>query len=142
MRFELLTLGGTKYQGEVAEVVLRTTDGELGVLPGHEPLTAIVVAGPVTVQPRAGATEHFVSFGGLLEVRDNVARLLADEAEHADDLVHEEIEAALAKAHELKEAAQSRHEIHRAQELIDRHTVRLEVARIRRHHRERPGQPR
>lgn len=135
MRFELITLAGTKWSGEATEVALKTADGQLGILPHHEPLTAVTVAGPVSVKPKGGATELFASFGGLLEVAGDTTRLLSDEAEHADELIQSEIDAALEKAKQLKATARSKHELHRAQELIDRHAVRLEVVHLRRHHR-------
>ncbi len=137
MRFELLTLTGSKYDGEVAEVSLATASGQIGILPHHEPLTAVAVAGPVVVRPRSGRAELFATFGGLLEVNADGVRLLADEAEHADDLIESEIQAALKKAEELKAKAKDKHALHRAEELIDRHEVRLEVARMKRRHRSR-----
>jgi F-type H+-transporting ATPase subunit epsilon len=137
VQFELLTLTGAKYRGEVAEVSLRTASGQIGILPHHEPLTAIVVAGPVVVRPRHGQAELFATFGGLLEVNPDGVRLLADEAEHADELILSEIEAALVKAQELKAKAKDKHALHRAEELIDRHEVRLGVARLKHRHRSR-----
>lgn len=137
MQFELLTASGPKYQGEALEVALRTANGDIGILPHHEALTAIAVPGPVLVHGHGGKTTMFAIFGGLLEVRDNVVRLLADEADHADDLIQEEVEAALKKAEELKDRARDKHQLHRAQELVDRHAVRLEVVHLRRHHRSR-----
>lgn len=135
MQFELLTLKGVKFRGEVTEVSLRTIVGQLAILPHHEPLTAIVAPGPVIARTN-GKHELYAAFGGLLEVRDNVVRLLANDAEAADELIHEEIEAALAKAEALRASARDKHELHRAQELVDRHIVRLEVSRLRRRHRE------
>src|ERR1700756_3064746 len=102
MLFELLTLTGVRYRGEVAEVSLRTASGQIGVLPHHEPMTAVTVAGPVIIRPKTGRAELFATFGGLLEVNTDRVRLLADEAEHADDLIQSEIEAALKRAEELK----------------------------------------
>ena len=137
MQFELLTLACVKYRGEVAEVSLRTADGQVGILPHHEPLTAIAAPGPVVIRPKSGRAELFVTFGGLLEVDSDGVRLLADEAEHADDLIQSEIETALKRAEELKTKARDKHALHRAQELIDRHEVRLEVVHIRRWHHSR-----
>ncbi len=137
MNFELLTLTGAKFRGEVREVSLTTASGQVGILPHHEPLTAIMVAGPVVVHPAKGEQQVFATFGGLLEVTADSVRVLADEAEHADELVQKEIEAALAKAQTLKAGARDRHELHRAQEMIDRHTVRLDVVHMHRRHRSR-----
>lgn len=132
MHFELLTLSGEKYAGEVAEVALKTPHGSLAILPHHEPFTAIVIAGPVAVRPNGKPEELFATFGGIVEVIDNHVRLLADEAEHADDLIETEVEEALAKAQAAKDGVKDKGELHRAQQLVDRHSVRLEVARIRR----------
>jgi F-type H+-transporting ATPase subunit epsilon len=137
MEFELLTLAGTKYKGEARSVHVRTATGEMGILPHHENLTTIVLPGAITITTPSGV-EHLASFGGLLQVTDNHVRLLADEAEHADELIHHEIEAALEYAKSLQASAKTKHELHHAQTLIDRHAVRLHVAGLRRrHHKKR-----
>src|SRR5476651_44355 len=105
MRFELLTLGGSKFAGLATSVQLTTVDGDIGILPHHESLVAQVKGGPVIVKVPGGETEVFATFGGLLEVENNVVRLLADEADHADELVADEIEAALPRAKELRAGA-------------------------------------
>ena len=135
MNFELLTLTGAKFAGEATEVSLVTSGGQIGILPHHEPLTAIAVPGPVSVRTSNNQRELFAIFGGLLEVFDGQVRLLADEAEHAEELILSEIEAAVNEAQRLKEEAKDKHELQLAQELIDRHAVRLEVARLHRSHR-------
>jgi F-type H+-transporting ATPase subunit epsilon len=141
MQFELLTLGGVKYSGDVSQVSLTTSDGEIGILPNHEDLTAIALPGSVTVRVK-GKNEVFATFGGLLEVTAKRVRLLADEAESADDLIASEVEAALRRAEELRAAAKDKTELSRAQELVDRQQVRLGVVRMRRHQRApKPEQP-
>ena len=138
MKFELISLSGVQYSGDVAEVALKTATGQLAILPGHEPIQAIALAGPVEVRPRGSEHQFYAIFGGLIEVLpDGNVRVLADETDAAEDLVHEEVEAALAKAQELKSHAKDKYELHRAQELIDRHAVRLEVSRLHRRHRAR-----
>ncbi len=132
MEFELLTLTGTKYSGTVRQVSLATTEGDMGILAHHEPLTAVAAAGPVTITDTKGRLEVYAIFGGLLEVTEKRTRLLADEAEHAEDLVTSEIEAALAQARAMKSRAKDKYELARAQELIDRQVVRLGVAKMRR----------
>ena len=133
MEFELLTLTGTKFLGPFRQVNLATTEGEMGILNHHEPLTAVVAPGPVTIMGPKGQSEVYAIFGGLLEITEKRARLLADEAEHIEDLVTSEIEAALAQARAMKANAKDKYELARAQELIDRQVVRLGVAKMRRH---------
>jgi len=137
MHFELLTLSGAKWQGEADEVQLTTTNGQLGILPHHEPLVAQVVAGAVTIKSGKGAPEVFATYGGLLEVTKDYVRILADEADHEGELVAEEIEQALADAKKMRDNAKDRTELANAQRMIDRSEVRLGVARMRRTHHER-----
>jgi F-type H+-transporting ATPase subunit epsilon len=138
MNFELLTLSGAKFQGEADEVVLTTTEGEMGILPHHEPLVAQVIPGMVTIKTGRGAPEVFATFGGLLEVTRDHVRLLADEADHESDLVTEEIESALAEARVMRDKAKDKHELAKAHQLIDRSELRLGIAKMRRRHHERP----
>ncbi|GAC1371462.1 MAG: F0F1 ATP synthase subunit epsilon [Candidatus Saccharimonadales bacterium] len=136
MQFELLTLSGAKFKGEADEVTLTTTDGQMGVLPHHEPFIGQVVAGAVTIKHGKGAPEVFATYGGLLEITSDYIRLLADEADHESDLVASEIEEALAHAKALRDKAKDKTELAKAQAMIDRSEVRLGIARMRRtHHR-------
>ncbi len=139
MLVELLTLSGAKFQGEADEVQLTTSNGQIGILPHHEPLVAQVMPGAVTIKAGKSAPQVFATYGGLLEVTKDYVRLLADEADHESDLVAEEIEAALAEAKKLRDGAKDKVELAKAQQMIDRSEVRLGVARMRRtHHRDRP----
>jgi F-type H+-transporting ATPase subunit epsilon len=143
MHFELLTLGGAKWRGQAASVQLMTVDGQLGILPHHEPLVAQVVGGPVVVRPVRGEEQVFATYGGLLEVTAEHVRVLADEADLASELVESEIEAALKRAQELRAGAKDKQSLADAEALVDRAQVRLGVARMTHHHRpriERPGQ--
>jgi F-type H+-transporting ATPase subunit epsilon len=141
MRFELLTVTGAKWQGEAEEVQLTTSDGQMGILPHHEPFVGQVVPGAVTITTGKGAPEVFATYGGLLEITRDYVRLLADEADHESDLVADEIEAALADAKAMRNKAKDKTELAKAQQMIDRSEVRLGIARMRRtHHRDRGPQ--
>lgn len=135
MPFELITLTGVKYRGEIAEVSLRTAGGQIAVRPGHEPLTTIAVAGPVGLHDENGKITYFAAFGGLLEVTGDLVRLLADEAEAGKDLIESEVKAALERAEAMKAKAKTVHEVRKSRELAGRHAVRLEVAKLHRHNR-------
>lgn len=131
MLFELLTLSGVKFSGKVNEVALTLSDGDAVILPNHEPLTALTLPGAVTVKSKS-EDDLFVTYGGVLEVTSDKVRLLADEAEHADDLIEEEIQDAIKNAKDIQAGTKDNLELNRAQEIIDRQIVRLNVANIRR----------
>ena len=95
MHVTLVTLSGTRYDDVAKEVRLATPNGAMVVLPYHEPMTAVTTAGAVIIVDKVGEEEVFASYGGLMEVSENSVRLLLDEADHARDLVEEEIKEAL-----------------------------------------------
>ena len=81
--------------------------------------------------------EHYAMFGGVVDVSGKRVRVLSDEATHGDEINFEEAAKAKAEAEKALANATERVDIEHAQALIDRHTVRLNVANLRRHHRQR-----
>lgn len=138
-RFQLVSLSGVKFDDEVAGVTLPTVSGEIGVLPFHMPLITVASHGSLAVRRKPqdpdGSQEFFALSGGVIEVKDNVLRVLADEADHADDINEAEVEAAIERAKKLKAEAPDQRSLEHAQQLIDRHTVRLHVAGLKRRSR-------
>ncbi len=132
MDFSLITLAGTQYHDNVSEVLLRTSEGDAVIMPHHEPLTAVVLGGPLTIRSKSKKEDIFAIYGGILEIEDNRVTLLADEADHIDTLIESNIAEALKLAENLKNNAQSKSELQRAKQIVDRHAIRLDVSRIRR----------
>lgn len=136
MQTKLLTMSGSLYNNQAKEIQLRTREGDMAILSGHEPFLAIVEPGPLTIINEDDTDELYSVFGGLVSVNENnEVNILVDEADHHDNLIIEEIEEAIELAKELKEAAKDRQSLYQAQRLIDRHTIRLNVAKIRRRSR-------
>lgn len=138
--FQLVALSGTKFDDEVAEVVLPTADGQIGVLAHHMPLISVVTSGAIMVRRHAGdsdtSREYFATNGGVIDVSDNSLRVLVDEADHAEDIDEAEAEAAMERAKQMKAEAKDQLSLERAQQMIDRSQSRLLVASMkRRHHR-------
>jgi F-type H+-transporting ATPase subunit epsilon len=62
-------------------VIARTTDGELGILPGHAPLLG-ALADPGSVRIKSGGSETaFTVHGGFLSVTDAGVSILAETVE-------------------------------------------------------------
>jgi F0F1-type ATP synthase epsilon subunit len=72
-----------------------------------------------------------------VEVVNNTLRILVDDADHADDINEAEAEAAIELAKQMKAEATDQVSLEHAQSLVDRHTVRLHVAGLRRRHQGR-----
>lgn len=138
MKFQLVSLDGVKYSAEAYSVVLPTAAGQITLLPNHEPLLGVVNAGVITIRRDKNDPdhhlEHYATYGGVLEVTRDGARVLVDEATHGNEVNEAEAEKAHQKALELVKSAKDQVELDHAQAMVDRHAVRLEVARIRRRH--------
>lgn len=136
MQLQLVTLAGPKLQEEVYEIILPTADGAIAVYAQHMSLVTVVVPGVITVRRTKGDNdaqrEVFATNGGVAEIGGKSMRILVDEADHADELVEQEEQQALERAKQLKHDAKDEVELERAQSLIDRQSVRLKVAELRR----------
>jgi F-type H+-transporting ATPase subunit epsilon len=141
MKFELVSLDGVKFSAQAYSVILPTGAGQITILPNHEPLLSVVVPGVITIRRDKSDPdhhlEHYATYGGVLEVTSEGARVLVDEATHGDEINVAEAEKAHQAALDLRKSAKSQVELDKAQSLVDRHSVRLEVARIRRRHQRR-----
>jgi len=141
IHFQLVALSGTKFDGDAYEVLLPTLDGEIGVLQDHMPLVSVATTGAIAVRRNEKDTdanrEFFAITGGVIEVSDNKLRVLVDEADHADEINEAEAEAAMERAKKLKAEATDEVSLEHAQQLVDRHAVRLQVASIKRRHQKR-----
>lgn len=137
MNLKLITLLGTKVDDDVYEVILPTAAGEIAVFPGHEPLVTLAVPGAIAVRYKKGdeELEYFAISGGVIEISQRAMRVLVDEADHGDDIIEAESQAALERAIELRDNAKDQVELEKAHQLVDRHAVRLKVAGLRRRHR-------
>lgn len=139
MRLQLVTLAGVQLDTDVYEVQLPTAAGPIGVFPGHEPLVSIAVPGAIAVRYKQGdeddRLEYFAIGGGVIDIDQQLVKVLVDEADRGDDIVEAEVQKALEKALELKKNAKTAVELEKASALVDRHQVRLNVAGLRRRRR-------
>lgn len=137
-RFQLVSITGSKFDEEVYEVVLPTVDGQIGVLAHHMPLVSVVTNGAVMIRKNKTDTdrerEFFATNGGVIEVSDNVLRVLVDEADNAEDINESEAAAALERAKKMQAEAKDQISLDHAQGLVDRQSVRLQVASLKRRH--------
>lgn len=136
MKLELVSLSGVKYSGDVYEIGIPTAAGQISVYPDHMPLITLAVPGVLTVRKSKDTPnddiETYASFGGVIEVDGQIVRILVDEVDHADELVEDDVRAAYEKAQKLKSEAKSEIDLEKAQNLMDRHAIRLKVAELKR----------
>jgi F-type H+-transporting ATPase subunit epsilon len=136
IKFELVTLRGVKLSEEVHEVLLPTLDGQIAVFENHAPLVSIAKTGVISVRRKSDhpddMLDHYAVTGGVIEIADNVERVLVDEADHSAEVSEKEAQEALENAKKLYSEAKDQMSIDKAQSMIDRQAVRLRVAELRR----------
>ncbi len=136
IHLQLISLAGVKFDEDVYEVLLPTLEGTIGVLPGHMPLIAAATNGVISVRRTMRdpdfLMEHFATNGGVIEVANDTLKVLVDEADHAEEINEAEAKAAHERALKLKAEATDEVSLERAQSLVDRTSVRLQVAGLKR----------
>lgn len=139
MNLQLITLQGIKVDHELYEAIIPTADGEIGVFPGHEPLVTLAEPGVIQIRYNRDDSdeklEYYAISGGIVTITPTSIRVLVDEADSGEDIVEAESEAALKRAIEMRDNASNQVELEQAHELMDRHSVRLKVAGLRRRKR-------
>ena len=66
------------WSGEANFVLARTTEGDLGVLPGHTPLFGVLVDGLVSITVVDGSKKEFTVSGGFLSVNNDRVSILTE----------------------------------------------------------------
>ncbi len=69
------------WSGEAKSLVAKTTEGEIGILAGHEPVLSLLVDGIVRVESLDGSKLEVNISGGFLAVDNNNVRVLAEGAQ-------------------------------------------------------------
>jgi len=73
------------FEGQVTEVYARSTEGEIGILPGHQPALLLLAAAPLELVSVDGQRTTFAVRSGFLEFADNQLTVLCDDAEETGD---------------------------------------------------------
>ena len=66
------------WSGEATFISARTTEGDLGVLPGHAPLYGVLVDGAVSIKGVDGTITEFNVSGGFLSVSNDRVSILTE----------------------------------------------------------------
>ncbi|MEO8744779.1 MAG: ATP synthase F1 subunit epsilon [Candidatus Dormiibacterota bacterium] len=121
------------FEGEVEYVIANGADGELGVLARHAPLMTILKPGPLRIQEVYGGSEQILFVGGgFLEVLPDRVTVLADVAEHAEEISVERAEEARRRAQEKLAGQLTTAEETEFQQALAMAEARLRLARMRR----------
>jgi F-type H+-transporting ATPase subunit epsilon len=90
------------WSGRASMVIAKTADGDVGVLPGHQPVMSVLKPSVATIKTledgAPGPVLKVALHGGFIAVDENKVSLLSEAAELADQIDAARAEAALARA--------------------------------------------
>ena len=112
------------FDEEVDMVEMRTTEGEIGVLAGHIPLTAIVEPGVVKIH-QEGKVREAALLDGFVEIRGNKVTVLAEACEWPDEIDEKRAQKARERAERRLQHADDRINIARAELALKKSIIRL-----------------
>lgn len=132
-KINIVTPNGLIYSHRGSSVSMRAIDGDRQILYNHLPILTPLTIGEVRVQRGADVdhkVDHIAVSGGIIEFANNVATIIADNAERARNIDLSRAEAAKqrAEAH-IKEAKEKHdeHSLERAQIALRRAVNRIHV---------------
>lgn len=109
---ELVAVEKALWSGTATAVIAETTEGEIGVLPGHEPLLGqLVENGVVIIRTTEGEKLVAAVQGGFLSVSSETITVLADSAVWADEVDQADAEARVREASSEEEKSRAESEL-------------------------------
>jgi F-type H+-transporting ATPase subunit epsilon len=131
LKLEIVSPERRAYDDEVDMVTVPGIDGELGILPHHTRLISALGTGELRI--KKGGTEQilFIS-GGFVEVRPDKVVVMADLAEHSDEIDEQRAIDARKRAEAELEQARDPFEIARVRAALQTALMRERIAVRRR----------
>ncbi len=99
LHVSVITPSKAVLEGDAQSLSVPAFDGEMGVLPGHAPMLALLGTGELRVTGTDGQVKRLAVRGGFLQIKDNAVTVLTQEAVSVSDLNDEALQA---EAHKLE----------------------------------------
>ncbi len=119
----------TFYEGEVVMFECRTTEGELGILKNHIPLTAVLAPGVARMKESDTEVKTASLIGGFVEILQDQVTVLAEVAEWPDEIDVKRAEEARIRAERRLAEKAADTDLARASLALQRSIARIEAAK-------------
>ena len=132
VRIRIVTPKREMYDGRADMVILRTVNGDMGVMHGHIPLITVLGYGVLRIIDNNEVVKTASMFGGFAEISKEEVNILTDASEWADEIDVERAREAKARAEKrLGGTKIDDFDEVRAELALKRAIIRLETARQR-----------
>ena len=110
LKVEIVTPDRRAYEGTADKVTLPTALGSIGILPGHQPITAVIAAGEVILTVEGKVTRLAIDQGFVRVVADKVS-VVTEAAIDEAKIDLKSVENAEARARQAVEAARGQKDV-------------------------------
>ena len=125
-KLRIITPDRVFYEGTVDMIEFNTTEGEIGVLPGHIPMTVIIKPGVLTITEKDEVKEAALH-SGFVEILPDRMTILAEVVEWPGEIDLERAEAAKRRAEERIKSHTPETDMARAETALMRAIARIQV---------------
>ena len=125
-QLRIITPDRVFYEGRAEMVEFNTTEGEIGVLPGHIPLTVILKPGVLNIHEPEGE-KNAALHSGFVEILQDQVTILAEIVEWPSEIDLSRAEAAKARAEERLQSKTPETDVLRAETALHRAVARIKV---------------
>ena len=115
------------FEGVVDMLEMNTTEGEIGILPGHIPMTVIIKPGVAKIYETNGETKEAAIHAGFVEILPDKVTVLAEIAEWPGEIDIARAEAARARAEARLQEKDPEMDLARAEIALLRALARINV---------------
>ena len=130
-RLKIISPDRIFYDADVEMVELRTTEGEMGVLKDHIPLTAILVPGVLNIKGGAEGDRQAAMHSGFVEIMQDHVTILAESCEWPEEIDLNRAKEAQIRAERRLKSGDSDVNMARAELALRRSLLRIELAEKR-----------
>ena len=125
-KLKIITPERIFYEGEASMVEFNTTEGEIGVLKGHIPMTVIISPGILTITEPEEVKEAALN-AGFAEILQDEIVIMAEIIEWPEEIDADRAEQAKERAEERLRSKTPETDIVRAETALQRALARIEV---------------
>ena len=125
---EIITPERKFFSGEVETVILKTLEGEIGILKGHAQMVIAVAIGPMRIKKDGEWLEAVLS-EGFMEITQDKTIILTDTAEWPNEIDTNRAKAAKERAEERIQRQKDNIETVRSRAALARAVARLKITK-------------
>lgn len=130
-RLQIITPEKVFFEGEVQRLIVRTTEGDVGILAKHEKYVAALPSGPIRVTMADGTERIAALSGGAVKVSPTQTAVLANAVEWAEDIDIDWAKRSEEDALRRKETSKNAQDMQRAELKLQRALNRLRVSSMK-----------